>query len=73
MEEKATICGICPGACGVIAELDNGKLERIRPISKGHPVGTVCVRGVHAPEIIYSPDRLKYPMRRVGAKGEGKF
>ncbi|MDO8691719.1 MAG: molybdopterin-dependent oxidoreductase, partial [Dehalococcoidia bacterium] len=73
MEEKATICGICPGACGVIAELDNGKLERIRPISKGHPVGAVCVRGVHAPEIIYSPDRLKYPMRRVGAKGEGKF
>ncbi len=73
MEEKATICGICPGACGVIAELDEGKLQRIRPISKGHPVGTVCVRGVHAPEIIYSPDRLKYPMRRVGTKGEGKF
>lgn len=73
MEEKYAICGICPGACGVIAELEGGKLERIRPIMKGHPVGTVCVRGVHAKEIVYSPDRLRHPLRRLGAKGEGLF
>lgn len=73
MEERITICGICPGACGVIAELEDGKLERIRPIPKGHPVGTVCVRGVHAKEIVYSPDRLKHPLRRAGATGEGRF
>jgi anaerobic selenocysteine-containing dehydrogenase len=73
MEEKVTLCGICPGACGVVVELEGGRLERIRPISKGHPVGTLCVRGAHAKEIVYSPDRLKHPLRRVGAKGEGRF
>jgi anaerobic selenocysteine-containing dehydrogenase len=66
------ICGICPGGCGVNIELVDGKLDKIFPI-KGHPIGVVCVRGVHAREIIYSNDRLKHPLRRVGERGEGKF
>ena len=52
--------------------LIDGKVEKIVPI-KGHPIGVVCVRGVHSKEIIYSRDRLKYPLIRVGEKGEGKF
>ena len=71
--ETATgICGICPGGCGVNIELVDGKVEKVFPI-KGHPIGVVCVRGVHAREIIYSNDRLKHPLRRVGKRGEGKF
>jgi anaerobic selenocysteine-containing dehydrogenase len=50
----------------------DGKIDKISPI-KGHPIGVVCVRGVHSNEIVYSADRLKYPMLRVGEKGEGKF
>ena len=71
-EIVTTICGICPGACGVNVELVDGKIEKILPV-KGHPVGVVCVRGVHAKEIVYSSDRLQYPLLRVGEKGEGKF
>jgi len=71
-ETVTSICGICPGGCGVNVELIDGKIEKIAPI-KGHPVGVVCVRGVHAKEIVYSNDRLKYPLRRVGERGEGKF
>ncbi len=71
-EMMTGICGICPGGCGVNVVLVDGKVERITPI-KGHPVGVVCVRGVHSKEIIYSRDRLKYPLLRVGEKGEGKF
>jgi anaerobic selenocysteine-containing dehydrogenase len=67
-----SICGICPGGCGVNVKLIDGKVETIRPI-KGHPVGVVCIRGLHSKEIIYSKDRLKYPLLRVGEKGEGKF
>lgn len=71
-ETVTSVCGICPGGCGVNVELVNGRLERLSPI-KGHPVGVVCVRGAHAREIVYSPDRLKYPLLRAGERGQGKF
>jgi anaerobic selenocysteine-containing dehydrogenase len=71
-ETVTSICGICPGGCGVNVKLIDGKIEKILPI-KGHPVGVVCVRGVHSKEIVYSSDRLKYPLLRVGKRGEGKF
>jgi anaerobic selenocysteine-containing dehydrogenase len=66
------ICGICPGGCGVNIQLVDGRIEKISPI-KGHPMGVTCVRGLHAKEIVYSKDRLKYPLRRVGERGEGRF
>lgn len=72
-KERVTgICGICPGGCGVNVELVDGKIGKIFPL-KDHPVGVVCVRGVHSKEIVYSKDRLRYPLRRVGERGEGKF
>ncbi|MFC1868001.1 molybdopterin-dependent oxidoreductase [Thermodesulfobacteriota bacterium] len=71
-ERVTSICGICPGGCGVNVELVNGKINKIFPI-KDHPIGVVCVRGVHAKEIVYSSDRLRYPLLRVGERGEGKF
>lgn len=39
----------------------------------GHPLGIVCPRGTRAAEIIYSPDRLKFPMKRTGNRGEMKW
>jgi anaerobic selenocysteine-containing dehydrogenase len=66
------ICGICPGGCGINIELVDGKIESIFPL-KNHPMGVVCVRGLHAKEIVYSKDRLKYPLLRTGERGEGKF
>ena len=32
-----------------------------------------CLRGRSMRRRVYNPDRLKYPMKRVGARGEGKF
>ncbi|MBI4318879.1 MAG: molybdopterin-dependent oxidoreductase [Chloroflexi bacterium] len=71
-EVVTTVCGICPGGCGVDVELVDGKIDRIVPL-KDHPNGIVCVRGAHAREIVYSPDRLMYPLMRIGEKGEGRF
>ena len=34
---------------------------------------TVCIKGATIPEVMYHPDRLKYPLKRVGARGEGKW
>jgi len=66
------ICGICPAGCWVEVRKDDGKIVDIRP-EKGHPLGMICRRGEHSPEIIYSEHRLKYPMKRVGPKGTHEF
>ncbi len=75
MEEKKVkkgLCGTCPAGCGVDIIMDGERLHRIKPM-KAHPLGIVCTRGVHSEEVIYSPDRLKFPMRRMGDRGAGKW
>src|SRR4030066_2080600 len=52
--------------------MDGERLHRIKPM-KSHPLGIVCTRGVHSEEVIYSPDRLQFPMQRVGDRGTGKL
>jgi anaerobic selenocysteine-containing dehydrogenase len=71
-EVKKGLCGICPSGCGVEITMKGGRLHRIKPM-EGHPLGIVCTRGVHAEEVIYSPDRLRFPMKRVGNRGEGRL
>jgi anaerobic selenocysteine-containing dehydrogenase len=66
------ICGICPGNCGVEIGLDNDRIVQI-DAWKGHRQGVPCVRGRHAPEIVYSPDRIKTPLKRSGPKGTLEF
>jgi len=69
---KKGLCGICPSGCGIEMAMEEGRLHRIKPM-EGHPLGIVCTRGVHAEEIIYSADRLKFPMKRIGNRREGKL
>src|SRR5436189_5312139 len=40
-----------------------------------HPInrGKLCTRGQAAAEITYHPDRVGHPLKRAGARGEGKF
>jgi cysteine desulfurase NifS len=68
IEWKKGICGICPAGCWIEAGIKDGKMVDIRP-DKSHQLGMICRRGEHAPEIIYSENRLKYPMKRVVPKG----
>jgi anaerobic selenocysteine-containing dehydrogenase len=71
-----TFCAMCgPAAnCGVYAFTKNGRFIRVAGM-KESPVnaGAVCPKGQAAPQWVYSPDRLKVPLKRVGKKGEGKF
>ncbi|MFQ5522363.1 MAG: IscS subfamily cysteine desulfurase [Acidimicrobiia bacterium] len=71
-ELKKGICGICPAGCWVVVGLRDGKLETIEA-DPDHPLGMICHRGRHAPEIVYSEHRLRQPMRRVGPKGTLEF
>jgi cysteine desulfurase NifS len=69
---KKGICGICPAGCWVEVGLRDGKLETIRA-DETHALGMICRRGLHAPEIVYSKDRLRHPLRRKGPKGTHEF
>ncbi|MGN8961212.1 molybdopterin-containing oxidoreductase family protein [Bariatricus sp. HCP28S3_D3] len=66
------ICGMCQGGCQVNVTIEYGKIVRVEP-DKASPKGRLCVRGALTPELLYSPDRLTYPLIRNGEKGEGKF
>ena len=69
---RKALCGICPAGCWVEVGMNNGKLVDIKP-DESHSLGMICRRGQHAPEIIYSEHRLKYPMKRIGPKGTHEF
>ncbi len=34
---------------------------------------TVCIKGATVPDVMYHPDRLTYPIKRIGERGEGKW
>ena len=71
-----TFCAMCgPAAnCGIYAFVKDGRFTKVAGM-KESPVnaGAVCPKGHGAPQWVYSSERLKYPLKRVGAKGEGKF
>jgi anaerobic selenocysteine-containing dehydrogenase len=64
----------CPDTCAMLVTVENGVAVKIEGASD-HPTtqGVLCTKVARYLERTYSPDRLLYPMRRVGKKGEGKF
>ncbi len=73
-EVKYTADAMCPAECGMEMWVKDGKIAKIYG-NKAVPMnaGTACAKGASGQQLIYSPYRLKYPMVRVGARGEGKF
>src|SRR5579859_4327800 len=71
-----SVCALdCPDACSLLIDVDDSGLgSRLRG-NPAHPVtqGFLCGKVARYLEREYSPDRVLYPMRRVGAKGEGRF
>ncbi|HJX13964.1 MAG TPA: molybdopterin-dependent oxidoreductase [Dehalococcoidales bacterium] len=75
-EEKIvkTICFSCRGGCGVFLHVKNNEIIRVEGDPE-HPgsKGTLCPKGLAVKQLVHHPDRLKYPLRRVGKRGEGKW
>jgi molybdopterin guanine dinucleotide-containing S/N-oxide reductase-like protein len=60
----------CPDACGVLITVEDGRATKIKG-DPAHPVtrGFLCAKVAKYLDRVYSPDRVLYPMRRVGPKG----
>lgn len=75
-ERKAipSACWQCVSRDGIIGYVEDGRVVKI----EGNPElprtnGRICARGQGGVNQIYDPDRILYPMKRVGARGEGKW
>jgi anaerobic selenocysteine-containing dehydrogenase len=69
-----TACRACIANCGVKAHVKNGRVVKIEgnpedPMSKG----SMCAKGLSGIQALYHPNRNKYPMLRVGERGENKW
>ena len=68
-EEKQGFCTLCRSRCGTINTVIAGALVAVHP-DPSHPTGqSICMKGRAAPELVHSPHRLRYPMRRTRPKG----
>ncbi|MCC7274835.1 MAG: molybdopterin-dependent oxidoreductase [Alphaproteobacteria bacterium] len=65
----------CPSGCALVVErLSPSRIGRIRGAEdNGYTAGVVCAKVARYAERVHHPDRLTRPLRRVGAKGEGRF
>ncbi len=66
-------CHDCGGTCPLNIYVDAGRIIRIEARDVGFPAMRPCIRGLLYHYRVYAPDRLKYPLKRVGDRGEGKF
>src|SRR5512146_106917 len=63
-------CNLCVSRCGSIAVVENGRFIALEP-NPSHPTGkALCAKGRAAPELVYHPDRLLYPMKRTHPQGD---
>ena len=68
-QEKKGYCTLCRSRCGTVNTVRGDMLLKVRP-DEHHPTGSaMCMKGKAAPELVHSPNRLLYPMRRTAPKG----
>ncbi len=69
-----SVCRSCHGGCGALLHVVGDRLVKVEgdphsPLNRGR----LCPIGAATMELVYHPDRLKYPMRRTGPRGEGEW
>ena len=67
-------CRGCHGGCGVLVHVQDGRIIKLEG-DPGVPSnrGTMCSKGLAYLQLVYHPDRIQYPLKRSGKRGEGKW
>ncbi|MGB7347583.1 MAG: molybdopterin-dependent oxidoreductase [Pirellulaceae bacterium] len=74
VEKIPGMCQLCSSVCGIIGYVKEGRLIKVEgnpndPNSRGY----LCARGQAALNHQYHPERLLFPLKRIGKRGEGKW
>lgn len=74
-EEILTFCPICAGHCSAKVTVEDGKIVKWEQDMESGLPSEPCptFKGIANIEVAEHPDRLKHPLKRVGARGEGKW
>jgi len=69
-----TECFICNQGCDALVHVKNGQVVLVEgdsssPITKG----ILCCKGLASKDLLYHPDRIIYPMKRIGGRGEDRW
>ncbi len=69
-----TICRACLNNCGIVAHVRDGRVVKLEgdpddPMNKG----AACAKGLAGIQALYNPNRIKYPMKRVGERGSNQW
>jgi anaerobic selenocysteine-containing dehydrogenase len=74
--QKPSVCPLdCPDTCSLAVTVADGEVLAVRG-TKANPIthGAICAKVArYYPEFVHGPNRLRHPLERIGAKGEGKF
>jgi menaquinone reductase, molybdopterin-binding-like subunit len=71
---KASTCAMCDAGCGILVRTRDHKANKLEG-NPQHPVnrGALCAKGQAGLQVLYNPDRIKTPLKRVGERGSGQF
>jgi len=79
IEVKKVVCRYCKGGCHVLAHVENDHLIKATEDPDNtrkyniFPKTAGCGKLRAAAEVMYHPERVNYPLKRIGEKGEGKW
>lgn len=74
METKKVTCASCDIKCSVLADVEDNRILRIRR-DPDHPITphSLCNKGAHYTDQLYHKERILYPLKSIGERGEGKW
>ncbi|MGD9213312.1 MAG: molybdopterin-dependent oxidoreductase, partial [Desulfobacteraceae bacterium] len=67
-------CTLCPGGCGISVRRIDDRAIKIEG-AEDHPLndGGVCMLGLSGLQLLYGPNRIQAPLKRVGDRGQGRW
>lgn len=77
MHTVATNCRFCGYLCGVTATVEDGRVISVEPDPSRYPydprIQAGCVRWPRIVEFLDHPERINFPLKRVGSRGSGEW